>query len=292
MQPNRASITAQNNALLRAHEFMRPPDERICSDAFAACFLDERLMAAVDREHRIRSTVDEWEERFPGVGNAILARTRFIDDCLAAAIGAGIGQLVILGAGYDTRALRFATLRDTAAVFELDHPNTQRIKRDRIKTHVTADLSHVRFTPIDFSKEALDEKLFACGFCRRVTTLFIWEGVTYYLSERAVDRTLAFIRGHALPGSSVVFDYFSPAVADGTTRLAEARALRDGLAHIGEKIHFGIAPDRIVGFMRDRGFNVIRQLCGGDYRAAYLTGPNRSRNVSEIFNLVQARVEG
>ena len=248
-------------------------------------------MDVVDRNQQIRQTVETWENRFPGIVNSILARTRFIDDCLEAAIGEGIRQLVILGAGYDTRVLRFGALRDKVAVFELDHLETQRIKLQRIQAQVGADLPHVRFIPIDFSEDNLGEKLFAQGYDAQLETFFIWEGVTYYLPGAAVDGTLAFIRRYAGRGSSVVFDYFPPSVAAGTTDLVEARALRDGLQTIGEAIVFGIAPDRIAEFLGQRGFRVTAHLTSTDYQARYFFDVNRGRRVSDMFIFVQARVD-
>jgi methyltransferase (TIGR00027 family) len=163
MKPNQASVTAENNALLKAHECMLPAHHRICSDPYAICFLPERFQCAADRSRQIKETVANWDAFFPGVGNAIIARTRYIDNCLKEAIHAGMRQLVILGAGYDTRAIRFKDLLEGVTVFELDHPTTQQTKMERINTFITMDLSHVRFIPIDFSAEAFNEKLLGRG---------------------------------------------------------------------------------------------------------------------------------
>jgi methyltransferase (TIGR00027 family) len=290
MRPTQSSVTAEHNAVLRTYESMRPERARICSDPYAACFVPDRFFPAAENIDPIGETISIWESHFPGVCNAILARTRFIDDCLEAAIRAGIRQLVILGAGYDTRALRFEALKDGVAVFELDHPITQRAKLERIQKYVNADLSHVRYIPIDFSKDSLAAKLLAHGYDGCLTTLFIWEGVTYYLSASAVDDTLLFIRRHTGVKSSVVFDFFPPSVADGTSRLAEARALRDGLKRIGEEIRFGIAPDRIVEFMTLRGFIVLQNVSSDDVKARYLRGTHKNRPLSEMFLFVQAGV--
>ena len=270
---------------------MRTEKDRICSDTYAVFFLPDRLMNAANRDQQIRHAVEVWNTRFPGIVNSILARTRFIDDCLITAIGDGIRQLVILGAGYDTRVLRFGALWDSVTVFELDHPDTQRIKLQRIQMHIGANLPHVRYIPIDFSKDGLSETLFAHGYDLQLKTFFIWEGVTYYIPDMVVDGTLTFIRRYAGRGSSVVFDYFPSSVADGTTDLAEARALRDGLQTIGEAIVFGIAPDCITDFLSQRGFNVTAHLTSTDYHARYFLGANRSRRVSDIFIFVQAQVD-
>ncbi|MEJ2041373.1 MAG: SAM-dependent methyltransferase [Desulfosarcinaceae bacterium] len=153
MRPNQSSLTAENNAILRANEFLRPPEERICHDPYALYFLPESIFSADDRNDQIQAAVSRWETHFPGVCNAILARTRFIDDCLEQAISEGIRQLVILGAGYDTRALRFDALRQGMMVFEADHPATQRLKTERIDKYLDVDLANVHFLPVDLSGE-------------------------------------------------------------------------------------------------------------------------------------------
>jgi len=290
MKPNQSSTTAENNAMLRLYESMRPDNERIFNDPYSAFFLPDGVIDAPDRNEQIQQAIRNWETHFPGVSNAIVARTRFIDDCLDAAIVEGIRQLVILGAGYDTRAMRCEALKKSVTVFELDHPSTQIKKLKRIKNDLKEELSHVRYIPIDFSKENLANKLFTCGYDDALKTLFIWEGVTYYIPESAVDRTLSFIAHHSPSRSSVIFDYFPPTVADGTTELTEARALREGLSRIGEEIVFGISPGRINEFMQARGFSVIQNLTVEDYRATYFNGVNKDRIVSEMFIFVQANV--
>jgi methyltransferase (TIGR00027 family) len=290
MRPDQSSLTAENNAILRAHESLRPRPERVVDDPYAHCFLPASLREADDREARIRQAVDDWERHYPGVCNAIIARTRFIDDCLVAAVSGGIRQLVILGAGYDTRALRFETLKEGVAVFELDHPTTQRTKLARLGDRLHTDLGHVRYIAIDFKTDTLADKLAARGYSPHLATLFIWEGVTYYLPATAVDRTLDAIRRLSAPGSSLGFDCFPPSVADGTTRLAEAWVLREGLAQIGEAILFGIPPDRVAAFMKSRGFRVLQCFYREDYRKAYFTGVNRHRRLSEMFLFVLASV--
>jgi methyltransferase (TIGR00027 family) len=290
MNPNQASVTAENNAALRTYESMRPEAERICNDPYAEYFIPERFFSAENRKDKIGEIISNWDARFPGVSNSIIARTRFIDDCLEEELKADIHQLVILGAGYDTRSLRFESLKDTAAVFELDHPATQKAKLDRIKHYLETDLSHVRYVPIDFSKEDITEKLYTCGYDDQLKTLFIWEGVTYYLPSQAVDRTLQSIRRHSAFQSSVVFDYFPPTVVDGTTHLAEALALREGLKSIGEEIMFGIDPVQIAVFMEDRGFSVVKNLSSAEYKQVYFKGANATRNVSAMFLFCQAMV--
>jgi methyltransferase (TIGR00027 family) len=108
MQENQSSITAENNAAVRAFEAMRPPHEKICNDTYAHLFLSDRFADSHNISDCLSRTLTNWEIAVPGVCGSVIARTRFIDDCLANAIEYRIEQLVILGAGYDTRALRFS----------------------------------------------------------------------------------------------------------------------------------------------------------------------------------------
>ncbi len=213
----------------------------------------------------------------------MLVRTRFIDDCLAEELGRGLRQLVVLGAGYDTRALRFSQLKETVAVFELDHPETQRVKMEKIRRHMGSLPAHVNFTPINFEKESIAEKLLACPYDPSAKTLFIWEGVSYYLPAEAVDRTLSFIGACSGEQSSIVFDYFPPSVAEGTCRLAEAAGLRKGLKHFGEEILFGIRPDGMVRFLENRGFTCVKNEAASDYGRAVISAGRGTLPVSGIF---------
>ena len=289
MNPDQPSRTAENNAVLRAREFMRPKHRRICHDPFAAWFLPDRILSAPDIDQEIRRTVASWEDSLPGVGNAILARTRFMDDCLTRALDGGIRQLVILGAGFDTRALRFDCHRRKVAVFELDHPVTQRAKLERIQKKAKAHLPHVQYISVDFSSQSLEQKLLVHGYDKGAATFFILEGVTYYLPPRAIDRTLGFMAENSAPGSRLVFDYFPPSVADGTTLLPEARALQKGLKEIGEEIVFGVEPDQLHDFLAQRGFALMRNLTAPESHAAYFTKENQSRRVSGMFAFALAK---
>lgn len=287
MKPRQSSATARNNAILRAHETMRPANERMLYDPYAALFLPDRLQPVAERRRQLDEIVAGWERRYPGVCAAVLVRTRFVDDCVKTALHDGFRQLVILGAGYDTRALRLAALQADVTVFELDHPATQAIKR--LRTGPTAS-PHVRYVPIDFTVDALDETLLAGGYDPDSGTLFVWEGVTYYLPAEAIDRTLDVVCRCSATGSRIVFDVFPPSVAGGASPLPEAKVLRDGLARIGESIVFGIAPDRIDRFMAARGFERVVWIFADDWAHARLPGANANRVVSRMFIFVQASV--
>ena len=151
----------------------------------------------------------------PGVPGEVIGRTRYIDDRLRACIDEGIGQLVILGAGLDSRAHRFEELKGGVKVFELDYPATQEVKVRRVRKLFGRLPDGVAYIPIDFDRDDLGEKLFESGYDGDLKTFFIWEGVTYYLTARAVDATLDFIARDSGEGSSIIFDYIFRSVLDG-----------------------------------------------------------------------------
>jgi methyltransferase (TIGR00027 family) len=130
--------------------------------------------------------------------------------------------LVILGAGYDTRAYRFDKLKEEVKVFEVDHPATQKVKIEKVSKALGSLPGHVVYVSVDFEKERLDKKLSESGYNKSLKTLFIWEGVTMYLTAEAVDETLAFVAGNSGKGSSIIFNYIFRSVLDGTCELEYA----------------------------------------------------------------------
>ena len=136
----------------------------------------------------------------------MMIRTRFIDDCLRRAVEAGATQVVILGAGFDTRAYRLADLLKDTKVFEVDRPQTQEVKKRRVAETLGGAPPNVAYVPIDFQHESLAGVLARYGHDPARRTCFIWEGVTMYLPAEAVRATLEFVGAHA-SGSTIVFDH-------------------------------------------------------------------------------------
>ncbi len=116
----------------------------------------------------------------------LVARERHVDEYLRTCLAEGIEQLVILGAGYDARAYRFKLELRGVRAFEVDHPATQQAKLKRLQ-HVLGRMpAQVVYVPVDFNTQTLGEQLAACGYDERLKTLFIWQGVTHYLTPEAV----------------------------------------------------------------------------------------------------------
>jgi methyltransferase (TIGR00027 family) len=122
---------------------------------------------------------------------------------------------VIPGAGYDSRAYRFNTLKDPIRVFEVDHPATQQAKLDKLQKIFDHLPPPVCYVPIDFNEQALEECLAAHGYNPVGKTVFPWQGVTYYLNPTAVDQILDFIAKYSAPGSKVIFEIIISSDASG-----------------------------------------------------------------------------
>jgi len=235
-----------------------PERARLVDDPYGAAFASPRLARAIEAGgDRLRAFA-----RLPPLRSWILymqVRTRVIDDELRAWLAAGGRQLVLLGAGYDCRALRIPELAVTrgARVFEVDHPATQGHKRAVLARLGAASPAH--YVTWDFEARAMDElpdALAAAGFDRRAPAFTIWEGVTMYLTEPAIDASLRAIAAWSAPGSRLAMTYMTlERVAD---RSLGTRARNAMLAGIGEPWRFGWAKGELPGYLDARGFELVR----------------------------------
>jgi methyltransferase (TIGR00027 family) len=227
-------------AVQRALESTRPQSSRLFRDAFARQFVSGRwrLVLAASRLGVARRAVEALYDRVAGPGPraSAVARTRLIDDLVTDALSSrSIGQLVILGAGFDSRAWRLPGL-GAVTVFEVDHPATQQAKQ-QVLGSMSPSASRVRFVPVNFEQDDLGQALRAAGYRHGTPSLFVWEGVTNYLTPAAVDQTLGAVRGLAAGGSRSSSPMSTgpslPATAPGSRRLAAGSRASGGGASRG-----------------------------------------------------------
>ncbi len=273
MRGREASRTAEYMALFRALESARPTGRRLFEDGFARAFLRPRLrfVAGLARLSLVGWSVSAYiDHRWPGARTSGVARTRSIDDVIEANLTSETDQVVILGAGFDARAYRVAAMAK-AAVFEVDHPATSAAKRRRIEAVLGAAPSHVHFVAIDLNTESLASTMSAAGFNPSRRTLFVWEGVTNYLVEDAVDATLRWCAG-AAGGSTVVFTYVDRYVLEGPEAIEGTAKLFATLGEANERWTFGIDPPKLSDFLARRGLVLDEDVGAAAYRARYF-GP-------------------
>jgi methyltransferase (TIGR00027 family) len=289
MEAGTPSRTSDGNTAVRAREMRRPAAERICQDPYAEHFLSPFYLML--KKHPLLAKPYRWfkERRCPGLRGGILARARFIDERLAASLEEGIEQLVILGAGNDTRAYRCIEPGNKVRAFEVDHPDTQKAKVAKVRELFGDIPGQVSFVPVDFCRDDLGSRLAAAGYLPDKKTLFVWEGVIYYLTPLAVDTLLSFVTQNSGCGSSIVFDYFPRSVIDGTSKHREARNLRNAVSRIGEPFLFGIDDEEVEQLLQARGFGEVEIVASAACKEAWFHGPNKSMKVSEMFRFVHAR---
>jgi methyltransferase (TIGR00027 family) len=219
--------------------------------------------------------------KLPGLSRWILymqVRTRVIDDIVRAFVDGGGTQVVLLGAGYDCRALRLPEL-DGVQVFEIDHPATQTHKRRVLERLDVASPS--TYVTWDFETQALDDlpaALAEAGHAASAPSLTIWEGVTMYLTEPAIDASLRAITSWSAPASQLAMTYFAK------SRLAQpswaTRALATLVSRIGEPWRFGWSPDELPDYLAARGLELVDDIALAD-AARDLLPPELARQIDD-----------
>jgi methyltransferase (TIGR00027 family) len=209
------------------------------------------------------------KRRVPGTYEYVIARTNFFDEVFKQALAENYPQIVFLGAGYDTRPYRFKDSVKQTEIFELDVPTTQQIKKQFLKKSNISIPDKLHFVPINFNKENLSEVLIKAGFKMNKKTLFIWEGVTEYLTPEAVDSTLDFIRKNS--GNTVAFNYIYKSVVDGTCDYYGAKEIVKAASESNEPYQFGIEEGKIEQFLKDRGFETVTHYTAEELEKKYLT---------------------
>lgn len=269
---NRASRTAEYMALFRALESGRPAKHRLFCDPMARAFLSPflRFAAAASRLPLVGNTIS-WilDTAWPGARTSGVARTRFIDDRLKQALRDGYQQVVILGAGFDSRAYRMSELNDVRVV-EVDHPVTSRLKRSILGRSLKRIPANVRFLEVDFNKQSLEEGFQGIAFDPSLPTVVIWEGVTNYLTADGVAATFQSLRRIATR-CRVIFTYIDKAVLDPKAVFEGVANAKARIASVGENWKFGFDPSELSAYLAQRGFRLAADIGSREYRALYMS---------------------
>jgi methyltransferase (TIGR00027 family) len=285
------SKMAEGIALQRFAESILPEDLRILSDPYAIHFLDPVKVAwAKDHPADVQAMAEEIERKMPGWSNAIRGRIRYFDDVVQNTGGDGFSQIVILGAGYDTRAYRIGTLKGHIKVFEVDRPETLVRKIGILKNIFGTLPDHVTFVPNDIGQGPWRPALEASGFSPYKKTLFLLEGLVMYLPRMDVDTLLAGIAQQAGAGSVVLFDFIPQSMADGSSTAEGGDAIRDWTMKIGEPLKSGFADGEVVLFLTALGYSDIQVISSRAFANMYYTGKKADRKVSGLMSLAYATV--
>lgn len=284
MRPGSWSRTAEATAAMRAAHLLLDDDPKVFTDPYAARLLGidpglarlflPRLGPLLRR--RLRRSDPPWlRSRWPTgtrrMRAQILVRSRYAEDRLADATRRGVDQVVILAAGLDSFAFRHPDGAAGVRVFEVDHPASQALKRNRLDAVGLDTPAHLVFAPCDFERQSLDEALAATSYAADRPAFFSWLGVTYYLSREAVVSTLAFVSRQAA-GSEMVFDYWCSQRLDQPADEALLAAVRLGVATQGEPMHTFFQPEEVARKVEEHGLALLDNLSPAAAQRRYLQG--------------------
>jgi methyltransferase (TIGR00027 family) len=209
--PSRTSILT---AAARAFG-SREPDVSVRNPDWVADRLIGPAELALIADHPISKALDQnfqeaiYDPDIFGFVWLMLVRTRFIDERVERAVRSGATQLIILGAGFDTRAHRFSELLKDVVVIEMDYSATQEYKKRRVETILGGAPANVVYAPIDFARESLGDVLRHAGFQPRRKTYYICEGVSMYVPEEGMKETLRAVAAESAPGSAMLLEYIN-----------------------------------------------------------------------------------
>lgn len=255
MQDQTPSRTAALVAFCRGIARFLPPDSQLVTDRFGVSFLGRGAETVVTLLERSPSLVGRVIEALEprAIVLWMQLRTHAIDEALREFARAGGTQVLLLGAGFDCRAARLIDELPGVRFFEVDHPATQRRKRE-VMARLNALSAPVEYIEWNFERDPLSglaARMASLGHDCQRPTLTVWEGVTMYLTESAIDATLSAVRGLSAPGSRLVFTYMDRAYVGGDSF---ARRI---VAAVGEPWTFGWNPADLPKFMADRGYSIV-----------------------------------
>lgn len=268
------SLTALATSLMRAVHARRDPSpllddpwgDRLVPQAERDRF-GQRILARMDSDARAAalrspgSILDDFfltNAAYPGV----VIRSRYTEDALLEATKRGIRQYVLIGAGFDSFALRRPAFSETIDIFEIDHPATQNFKIQRIEDCGISLPPSVHFVSADLASEDLAAALARCSFRKHEPAFFSWLGVTVYLTREANLATLRAVANVGAPGSELVFTYVDQdEFASGGPR-SPSHANAKAVAMMGEPYISGFDPKEIANDLMHTGLELIEDLDG------------------------------
>jgi methyltransferase (TIGR00027 family) len=295
MKPGRPSETAEAMAAARALGGLIYSRENILDDGYARHFLGRRfrvlyrlvrLFGAGPVKLGLAALYDRV---LPGSIGWVLTRHRYFDDAIVEAVRGGARQVVFVGAGYDSRALRQPALAGVR-IFEVDHPDTQARKK-RILQRVLGELpAHVGYVALNATQGDL-RRLPDHGFDRTAPAVFVLEGFLWYMPPDVARAILDAIVAIAAPGSRVIFDHILPSVVDGSCTLEGARKHRAYCERRGEPILFGIEPDQLAAYLGDRGLRLADDVGQQELETRYTGHARRRIRIYPFLRIATAEVD-
>jgi methyltransferase (TIGR00027 family) len=273
------SRTALATSLMRALHTRRDPQPLI-DDAYGEQLVPEPVRAGYQDPMTLRSSA-----AYAGV----ILRTRYTEDALRTAVANGVRQYLILGAGFDSFALRLPAFARDLQIYEIDHPVTQALKRQRLRDCGLIPPPCVQYLAADLSREELAATLARASFDPNLRSFVSWLGVTMYLTRAANLATLRAIAQSVAPGSELVFTYFD--LERGLQESERVRALTERVAALGEPFRSGFDPATLGADLRTCGWTLREDLTDREVLARVDDADRNDLNPGGFSHVVRAAVD-
>lgn len=304
MNPQTASRTALATAMMRSLHTRSDP-HRILDDPWGDRLVPQRAREVTYQRARardpslpevadaatMRSAIDAALRSSVAYPNVVL-RSRYAEDALHRAVARGVRQYALIGAGFDSYALRIPSAGAGLRVIEIDHPATQAMKRECIAASGAVLPDSVHFVAADLAAEDLPSVLATSAFQASQPAFFSWLGVTMYLTREANLTTLRAIASTAAGGSELVFSYFDAAVFEAPdAELPDGmRVLRDSVAAAGEPFVSGFRPATLEQELMPLGFALLEDVSDADLARRYDPDDLNRFAVGGISRIAHVRV--
>ena len=281
MDAAKASQTAVVAAFFRAYHH-KYDDPKIFDDPFAELLLpDIQLIgnellarrargtgvaapASTDRSVALAELLHEH-----GGPPTVLARARYAEDHLLEAVGRGVAQYVLVGAGLETFPFRYPELEARLQVFEVDHPATQALKRQALVAAGLALPANLHFVAVNFETMTVADGLADSSFDRDEPSVFSWQGVVVYLTRPAIRTTLRSIRSVAAPGSMLLLSYLDADAFDESKAAPRTRQMMDAARAVGEPFLTGFDPVELRDELAAAGFELVEDIGAEEQQRRY-----------------------
>ena len=221
----------------------------------------------------------------------VILRARYTEDALRAAVARGVAQYVIIGAGFDSFAMRRPAYAEQLEIFEVDHPATQSLKRQRLRECDIPDTDAPHFIAADLATEGLGAALARSSYQATLPSFFSWLGVTMYLTRDANLATLRAIAASAPPGSELVFSYVDQAMFDPSCSAPQSfQDLKNQVASAGESFQSGFDPRTLATELREAGLLLLEDLNGDQLLARYDSAGRNGLQSAAAAHIAHTRV--
>ena len=290
----KAIQTGAGVSFFRAIGMLYPKEKRLFEDPYSEKLLPplfKFLIAPMRSPKRFDRMIQSREKKYRGELGWMFCRTRYIDDVLKNSIAQkNIETIVNLGSGMDCRAYYIPGV-ENIRYFEVDHPSVVKKKKTKLKKIFGRLPNHVIFVPIDFEKQNLDTELKGAGYNLSSKTLFIWEGVTQYISKEANDNTLKYV-AQAAPGSTIVFTYVLKSFIDGEEIHEGAEVIYKRFCKKSNPFWmYGLDPTKIGTYLSQYSLALIENIGSDEVKERYMKLVDLDLAVFKIERIALAEVK-